>query len=142
MTAIKKAVEAAKKVQVREEKKALSAKKKKELSEQKIAKMKVTVDKEIEKARAAECVEEEALCAAAAKAASISQSNLNFLSANAPEWQGRTKKTLEIRSDKKSEHDAGESVNTVVFSAVPATSPQQKGSYSKRLQIKEPPDSL
>ena len=51
---MKKAVEAAKKVQAREEKKALSAKKKRELPEQKIAKVEATLDKEIEKAKAAE----------------------------------------------------------------------------------------
>ena len=56
-------------------------------------------------------------------------------------WQGRTERTLEIRSDKKSKHDAGGSVNTVDFSAVPATLPQRKGSSSKRVQINEPPDS-
>ena len=43
LTVIKKAVEAAKKVQAREEKKALSAKKKREMLERKIAKMKITL---------------------------------------------------------------------------------------------------
>ena len=140
-TATKKAVEAEKKVQAREEKKAFPAKKKRETPEQKIAAMKATLEKEIEKAKAAEWVEEEASRMAAAKAASMSQSNLSFLNANAPAWKGRTEKTLEIRSDKKSKHAAGGSVNIVDFSAVPATSPQRKGMSSKRVQINEPPNS-
>ena len=104
--------------------------------------MKATLDKEIEKAKAAEWAEEEASRMAAAKAASISQGNLSFLDANAPAWKGSTEKTLEIRSDKKSKHAAGGSVNTVDFSAVPAMSPQRKGKSSKRVQINELPDSL
>ena len=50
------------------------------------------MNKEMEKAMAAESVEEEASRAAAAKAASISQINWSFLNANASEWQGRTEK--------------------------------------------------
>ena len=103
--------------------------------------MKATLDKEMEKAKAAESVEEEASRAAVAKAASITQTNLSFLNANASEWLGRTEKTLEIRSDKKSKHSADGSVNTVDFLAVQATSPQRKGSMSKRVQINESPDS-
>ena len=96
----------------------------------------------MEKAIAAKQEEDEASRMAAAKAASISQSNFfSHLNANAQSWKGRTEKTLEIRSDKKSKHAAGGSVNTVDFSAVPATSPQQKSASNKRVQINEPPDS-
>ena len=96
----------------------------------------------MEKARAAESVEEEASRAAAAKAASISQINWSFLNANASKWQGRTeKKALEIRLDKKSKHSVGSSVNTVDFLAFQAISPQRKGSTSKRVQINELSDS-
>ena len=103
--------------------------------------MKATLEKELEKAKAAEQEEDQASCMAAAKAASISQSNFPHLDANAPSWKGRTERTLEIRSDKKSKHAAGGSVNTVDFSAVPATSPQRKSASKKRVQINEPPDS-
>ena len=41
-----------------------------------------------------------------------------------------------------SKHSAGGNMNTVDFSAVQATSPQQKGSTSKRVQINKPPDSF
>jgi hypothetical protein len=119
----------------------LTVRKKRETSEQKIAKMKATLEKELEKAKAAEQEEDQASRMAAAKAASISQSNFSHLDANAPSWKGRTERTLEIRSDKKSKHAAGGSVNTVDFSAVPATSPQRKSASNKRVQINEPPDS-
>ena len=56
-------------------------------------------------------------------------------------WTGKAEKTLDVRSDKKSKHASGGSVNTVDFSAVPATSPQRKGTTSKRVQINDPPVS-
>ena len=56
--------------------------------------MKATLDKEMEKVRAAEGVEEKASRVAAAKVASIIQTNWSFLNTNASEWRGRTKKNI------------------------------------------------
>ena len=56
--------------------------------------MKATLDKEVEKKKAAESIEEEASRAAAAKAASITQSNSSFLNANTSEWAGKTEKNF------------------------------------------------
>ena len=103
--------------------------------------MKAALEKEMEKAKAAESAEEVASRTAAATAASIYQSSQAFLNANAQVWTGRAEKTLEICSDKKSKHASGGNVNTVDFSAVPATSSQRKGTTSKRVQINDPPVS-
>ena len=126
----KLAVETAQKVQEREEKKAMLARKKKETSEQKIEKMKANLEKEIAKAKAAEDAEIAATRAASAKAAAISQSK-------------NTRKTHEIRSDKRSKQSSISSVNTVNFSAVTASSPQRKGtSEKKRIQMNEPAGAI
>ena len=74
----------------------MTARKKRETLEQKIAKMKATLEKELEKAKAAEQEEDQACHMAAAKAASISQSNFPHLDVDIPSWKGRTERTLEI----------------------------------------------